>query len=125
MTSGGPVRRDDGVDGWCCRGGGGSRDRVLVRTWELQAGKNLQVSGWNLVGGGTTNSDKEHGSQLKMSLVWDTPISTDSVATGVGGVQLRARWTSLELRVGAGLEPEILELTPGNYEGNKLLGRVL
>lgn len=56
------------------------------RTGELQAGKNLQVSGWNLVGGGTINSDKEHGSQLKMSFVWDTPISTDSVATGVGGV---------------------------------------
>lgn len=91
----------------------------------LQAGKNLQVSGWNLVDGVTTNSDKEHGSQLKMSLVWDTPISTDSVATGVGGVQLRARWTSLELRVGSGLEPEILELTPGNHEGTKLLGRVL
>lgn len=29
MTSG-PVRRDDGVDGWCCRGRGGRRDRVLV-----------------------------------------------------------------------------------------------
>lgn len=83
-----------------------------------------QVSGWNVVGGGA-NSDKEHGSQLQVSLVWDTPISTDSAATGVGEVQLRARWTSLELRVGSGLEPEILELTPGNHEGNKLLGRVL